>query len=129
MLIALGLICFLFLVATKRLYRIICPSVGPSVVRSVTLSLFGLLGTTYGRISDLVLFNFITRFELLGSKKGRNKTILHPILAVCPLLVVVIVVVLILVVEIKKKLSKGKVDLRFAVVNNKVNSLKSLDFP
>ena len=39
-------------------------------------------------------------------------------MAVCPLLVVVIVVVLILVVEIKKKLSKGKVDLRFAVVNN-----------
>ena len=39
-----------FLVATKRLYMSVCPSVGwsvgPSVLRSVTLSLFGLLGAT-----------------------------------------------------------------------------------
>ena len=47
-----------FLVATKRLYKRVCPSVGPSVRRSVspsvTLSLFGLLGATYGRVSGLV---------------------------------------------------------------------------
>ena len=48
-----------FLVAPKRLYKSACPSVGPSVRRSVchafvTLSLFGLLGATYGRVSGLV---------------------------------------------------------------------------
>ena len=44
----------LLLVATKRLYKSVCPSVGPSVRRSVgrsvrpyvTLLLFGLLGAT-----------------------------------------------------------------------------------
>ena len=41
-----------FLVATKRLYISVCPSVR----WSVTLSLFGLLGATYGRVSGLVLF-------------------------------------------------------------------------
>ena len=36
----------LFLVATKRLYMSVCPSVGRSVGWSVTLSLFGQLGAT-----------------------------------------------------------------------------------
>ena len=36
----------MFLVATKRLYMSVCPSVGWSVGRLVTLSLFGLLGAT-----------------------------------------------------------------------------------
>ena len=45
----------LFLVATKRLYKRVCPSVRRSVGRSVTLSLFGLLGATYGRVSGLVV--------------------------------------------------------------------------
>ena len=38
-----------FLIATKRLYKSVCPSAGPSIgpsVLSVTLSLFGLLGAT-----------------------------------------------------------------------------------
>ena len=39
----------------SRLYMSVCPSVGPSVGWSVTLSLFGLLGATYGRVSGLVL--------------------------------------------------------------------------
>ena len=51
-----------FFVATKRLYKRVCPSVrrsvgpsvGPSVRGLVTLSLFGLLGATYGRVSGLV---------------------------------------------------------------------------
>ncbi len=33
-----------FLVATKRIYMSVCPSVGPSVGPLVILSLFGLLG-------------------------------------------------------------------------------------
>ena len=45
---------FTFLVARKRLYMSVCPSVRPSV----TLSFFGLLGATYGRVSGLVLFTF-----------------------------------------------------------------------
>ena len=49
---------FPFLVATKRLYKRVCPSVSPSVRRLVTLSLFGLLGATGGRVSGLVLFGF-----------------------------------------------------------------------
>jgi len=42
---------FSFLVATKRLYKSVCPSVDPSFPRSVRryvmISLFGLLGATY----------------------------------------------------------------------------------
>ena len=44
-----------FLVATKRLYMSVCPLVRWLVRPSVTLSLFGLLGATYGRVSGLVL--------------------------------------------------------------------------
>ncbi len=47
----------LFLVATKQLYKSVCPSVGPSVRRSVgmyvMLSLFGLLGATYAVFTTL----------------------------------------------------------------------------
>ena len=55
-----------FLVATKRLYKSVCPSVGPSVGPRVTLSLFGLLGATYGRVSGLVSWVTPT-FLLLNS--------------------------------------------------------------
>ena len=36
-----------FLVATKRLYKSVCPSIRPSVPRSVKPSLFDLLGATH----------------------------------------------------------------------------------
>ncbi len=38
----------------KQLYKRVCPSVRRSLGPSVTLSLFGLLGATYGRVSGLV---------------------------------------------------------------------------
>ena len=48
----------IFLVATKRLYKSVCPSVGPYVM----LLLFGLLGATYAVYTALffidLLFNF-----------------------------------------------------------------------
>ena len=40
-----------------------CVSVRPSVGWSVTLSLFGLLGATYGRVSGLVLFVSLSIFQ------------------------------------------------------------------
>ena len=48
-----------FLDASSHLYKRVCPSIGPSVGPSVgwlvTLSLFGLLGATNGRVSGLIL--------------------------------------------------------------------------
>ena len=50
---------FFFLVATKRLYKSVCPSVGPSVRPSVRMSvmllLFGLLGATNAVYTALLL--------------------------------------------------------------------------
>ena len=46
----------IFLVATKRLYKSVCPSVRPSV----TLSFFGLLGATNAVYTAPLLVNLLT---------------------------------------------------------------------
>ena len=63
-----------FLVATKRLYMRVCPSVGPSVGWSVRPSLtrffFGLLGATNSVYT--ALFYFIREESLLFRVKGKK---------------------------------------------------------
>ena len=54
---------FAFLVETKRSYKSVCPSVR----RLVTLSLFGLLGATYGRVSVLVQVKIVLDHLHIGA--------------------------------------------------------------
>jgi len=51
-----------FLVATKRLYKSVCPSVRWSVGPYVMLSLFGLLGATYAVYTALFITQLAQTF-------------------------------------------------------------------
>ena len=75
-----------FLVATKRIFNRVCPS-GRRVAlvrRLVTLSLFGLLGVTYGRVSGLVFcislflsLSLVAASFAAGGRRGSRVTALE----------------------------------------------------